>query len=295
MWDRNELKARGKAAFKANYWKCVLVALLLVALVGGSAFSTSRTTTNQIDVASDTTGAPASVDTETVDVQFENGIYTVNGQTYDNVQDAITAIGEASNAKPEDIEKAKELVNAIQENPDGAKAALAVLGAAMAGVVLVVLLIGSLFRIFVTNPIEVGCQNFFVRNSEAPAELGEIKRGFHPYWRNVGAMLLRGLFLFLWSLLCIIPGIIKSYSYRMVPYILADDPTIGGRDAITLSRKMMDGQKWNAFLLDPSFIGWLLLSAVTLGIAGIFYTNPYMYATHAELYQTLKAQQKQCT
>ena len=292
MWDRNELKARGKAAFKANYWKCVLVALLLVALVGGSAFSTSRTTTNQIDVASDTTGAPASVDTETVDVQFENGIYTVNGQTYDNVQDAITAIGEASNAKPEDIEKAKELVNAIQENPDGAKAALAVLGAAMAGVVLVVLLIGSLFRIFVTNPIEVGCQNFFVRNSEAPAELSEIKRGFHPYWRNVGAMLLRGLFLFLWSLLCIIPGIIKSYSYRMVPYILADDPTIGGRDAITLSRKMMDGQKWNAFLLDLSFIGWLLLSAVTLGIAGIFYTNPYMYATHAELYQTLKAQQK---
>ena len=292
MWDRNELKARGKAAFKANYWKCVLVALLLVALVGGSAFSTSRTTTNQIDVTSDTAGAPASVDTETVDVQFENGIYTVNGQTYDNVQDAITAIGEASNAKPEDIEKAKELVNAIQENPEGAKAALAVLGAAMAGVVLVVLLIGSLFRIFVTNPIEVGCQNFFVRNSEAPAELGEIKRGFHPYWRNVGAMLLRGLFLFLWSLLCIIPGIIKSYSYRMVPYILADDPTIGGRDAITLSRKMMDGQKWNAFLLDLSFIGWLLLSVVTLGIAGIFYTNPYMYATHAELYQTLKAQQK---
>ena len=292
MWDRKELKARGKAAFKANYWKCVLVALLLVALVGGSAFSTSRTTTNQIDVTSDTAGAPASVDTETVDVQFENGIYTVNGQTYDNVQDAITAIGEASNAKPEDIEKAKELVNAIQENPEGAKAALAVLGAAMAGVVLVVLLIGSLFRIFVTNPIEVGCQNFFVRNSEAPAELGEIKRGFHPYWRNVGAMLLRGLFLFLWSLLCIIPGIIKSYSYRMVPYILADDPTIGGRDAITLSRKMMDGQKWNAFLLDLSFIGWLLLSVVTLGIAGIFYTNPYMYATHAELYQTLKAQQK---
>ena len=292
MWDRNELKARGKAAFKANYWKCVLVALLLVVLVSGSAFSTSRTTTNQIEDASTPTQAPASVDTDTVDVQFENGIFTVNGQTYDNVQDAITAIGEASNAKPEDIEKAKELVNAIQENPDGAKAALAVLGAAMAGVVLVVLLIGSLFRIFVTNPIEVGCQNFFVRNSEAPAELGEIKRGFHPYWRNVGAMLLRGLFLFLWSLLCIIPGIIKSYSYRMVPYILADDPTIGGRDAITLSRKMMDGQKWNAFLLDLSFIGWLLLSAVTLGIAGVFYTNPYMYATHAELYQTLKAQQK---
>ena len=292
MWDRNELKARGKAAFKANYWKCVLVALLLVVLVSGSAFSTSRTTTNQIEDASTPTQAPASVDTDTVDVQFENGIFTVNGQTYDNVQDAITAIGEASNAKPEDIEKAKELVNAIQENPEGAKAALAVLGAAMAGVVLVVLLIGSLFRIFVTNPIEVGCQNFFVRNSEAPAELGEIKCGFHPYWRNVGAMLLRGLFLFLWTLLFIVPGIIKAYSYRMVPYILADDPTISGRDAITLSRRMMDGQKWNAFVLDLSFIGWFLLSAVTLGLVGIFYTNPYVYATHAELYQTLKAQMK---
>ena len=290
MWDRKELKARGKAAFKANYWKCVLVALLLVVLVSGSAFSTSRTTTNQIEDASGTTQAPASVDTDTVDVQFENGIFTVNGQTYDNAQDAITAIGEAANAKPEDIEKAKELVNAIEANPEGARAAVLMLGAAVIGVVLIVLLVTSLVRIFVTNPIEVGCQNFFVRNSDAPAELGEIKRGFHPYWRNVGAMLLRGLFLFLWTLLLIVPGIIKAYSYRMVPYILADDPTISGRDAITLSRRMMDGQKWNAFVLDLSFIGWFLLSAVTLGLVGIFYTNPYVYATHAELYQTLKAQ-----
>jgi uncharacterized membrane protein len=290
MWDRKELKARGKAAFKANYWKCVLVALLLVVLVSGSAFSTSRTTTNQIEDASGTTQAPASVDTDTVDVQFENGIFTVNGQTYDNAQDAITAIGEAANAKPEDIEKAKELVNAIEANPEEAKAAVLMLGAAVIGVVLIVLLVTSLVRIFVTNPIEVGCQNFFVRNSDAPAELGEIKRGFHPYWRNVGAMLLRGLFLFLWTLLLIVPGIIKAYSYRMVPYILADDPTISGMDAITLSRRMMDGQKWNAFVLDLSFIGWFLLSAVTLGLVGIFYTNPYVYATHAELYQTLKAQ-----
>ena len=290
MWDRKELKARGKAAFKANYWKCVLVALLLVVLVGGSAFSTSRTTTNQIEDASTPTQAPASVDTDTVDVQFENGIFTVNGQTYDNAQDAITAIGEAANAKPEDIEKAKELVNAIEANPEEARAAILMLGAAVIGVVLIVLLVTSLVRIFVTNPIEVGCQNFFVRNSDAPAELGEIKRGFHPYWRNVGAMLLRGLFLFLWTLLLIVPGIIKAYSYRMVPYILADDPTISGMDAITLSRRMMDGQKWNAFVLDLSFIGWFLLSAVTLGLVGIFYTNPYVYATHAELYQTLKAQ-----
>ena len=290
MWDRKELKARGKAAFKANYWKCVLVALLLVVLVSGSAFSTSRTTTNQIEDASGTTQAPASVDTDTVDVQFENGIFTVNGQTYDNAQDAITAIGEAANAKPEDIEKAKELVNAIEANPEEARAAILMLGAAVIGIMLIVLLVTSLVRIFVTNPIEVGCQNFFVRNSDAPAELGEIKRGFHPYWRNVGAMLLRGLFLFLWTLLLIVPGIIKAYSYRMVPYILADDPTISGMDAITLSRRMMDGQKWNAFVLDLSFIGWFLLSAVTLGLVGIFYTNPYVYATHAELYQTLKAQ-----
>ena len=68
-------------------------------------------------------------------------------------------------------------------------------------------------------------------------------------------MLLKDIFLCLWSLLFIIPGIIKAYSNAMVPYVLADNPELGAKEAITLSHKMMNGSKWRAFVLDLSFIG----------------------------------------
>ena len=278
MWNRKELKSRGKAAFKANYWKAVVAALLLVLFVTGSAGYAGRNASN------------ANTNSD-LNVTSSDGQITVNGQTYNSVQEAITAIGEAENAKPEDIEALNEAITALQNDPEGAKVLIATLGAIVAGVALIVALIGGLFKILLVNPLEVGCRTFFVRNAEEPAALGEIGNGFHPYWRNVGAMLLRNVFIALWTMLLIVPGIIKHYAYRMVPYILADDPEISGKDAITLSRQMMDGQKWNAFMLDLSFIGWILLSCVTLGLAGVFYVNPYMAATSAELYRTLKAQQ----
>ena len=73
----------------------------------------------------------------------------------------------------------------------------------------------------------------------------------------------------------------------MVPYIIKDNPELSATEVITKSRKMMDGHKWRAFLLDLSFIGWLLLSLITLGIVGLLWTNPYMQNTNAALYQEL--------
>jgi len=93
-----------------------------------------------------------------------------------------------------------------------------------------------------------------------------------------------------WSLLFIIPGIVKSYSYRMVPYILAENDEISGKEAIELSMQMMNGHKWNTFVLDLSFLGWQILSAFTLGILSVFYVAPYIHATDAELYKTLRDQ-----
>ena len=102
-------------------------------------------------------------------------------------------------------------------------------------------------------------------------------------------MFLRNLFVALWSLLLVIPGIIKLYSYRLVPYILKEHPEISGTQVITISRQMMNGHKWNTFVLDLSFIGWMLLSALTFGILHLFYVGPYMQATDAELYEAVKA------
>lgn len=107
-------------------------------------------------------------------------------------------------------------------------------------------------------------------------------------------MVLRDVFIFLWSLLFLIPGVIKHYSYRMVPYILADDPEIGAMDAITLSRQMMDGHKWNTFVLDLSFLGWDLLSALTLGLLGVFYVNPYKVQHQRRALSGTQESVKQC-
>ena len=197
----------------------------------------------------------------------------MDSQTYNGIQQAV----------------AEAEFNAAMQDPafrSAMRVTLAAIGAALS----VICLVSACLRLLVFNPIEVGCRGFFSRNTEEPAGLEEVKTGFHPYGRTVGAMFLRDLLIFLWSLLCIIPGIIKHYSYRMVPYILADDPTIGAREAITLSREMMDGQKWNTFVLDLSFIGWDILSALTLGLLGVFYVNPYKHCTGAELYQVLKNQ-----
>lgn len=97
-------------------------------------------------------------------------------------------------------------------------------------------------------------------------------------------MFLRGLFTGLWSLLFVIPGIIKHYEYLMIPYILAENPGMDRQEVFAISKRMMMGQKWNVFVLDLSFIGWRLLEGITLGIVGVFYVEPYYQATMAELY-----------
>ena len=96
------------------------------------------------------------------------------------------------------------------------------------------------------------------------------------------------MFLFLWTLLLIIPGIVKAYEYRMVPYILAEQPDINYSDAFSISKQMMDGQKMDTFILDLSFIGWTLLETITCGLTGIFWSQPYIDAVNGELYVWLR-------
>lgn len=120
------------------------------------------------------------------------------------------------------------------------------------------------------------------------AKLGSFFRGmFQGFFKKWGASLLTGLYLCLWSLLLVIPGVIKYYAYAMTPYILYEKPDMGIRDAITKSRQLMKGHKWQLFLLDLSFIGWMLLSVLTLGIA-LFYVWPYYQAARAEFYKQIK-------
>ncbi len=161
---------------------------------------------------------------------------------------------------------------------------------ALLGIVALIIVVMTVVDILVFNPLKVGCAGFFSDNAKSPAELSSIGKGFNPWGRNVLSMFLTGLFLVLWSMLFVIPGIIKSYSYRMVPYILADDPEISAMDAITRSRELMNGNKWKAFVLDLSFLGWWILSVITCGILAVFYVHPYYECTCAELYYAVKGE-----
>lgn len=152
-------------------------------------------------------------------------------------------------------------------------------------------IIGIVLSIFLFNPLEVGLRKFFWQNSKADG-VGLDKQNIgvafsEDYTNVVAAMFMTKFFIAMWSLLFIVPGIIKSYSWRMVPYIIADEPQITGTEARERSAQMMYGSRWEAFVLDLSFIGWALLGAFTLGIINIIWTNPYKAATDAELFRFL--------
>ena len=157
------------------------------------------------------------------------------------------------------------------------------------GIIIIIGIIGILLTIFVFNPLKVGVQKFFIENHYSNSRLSSLLWAFKTNYSNtVKTMFLMQVYLFLWSLLFAIPGIIKGYSYRLVPFILADNPDMDPDDAITLSREMMNGQKFEVFVLDLSFFLWWILSSITFNIAGILYVFPYIYATDAELYLAIK-------
>ena len=169
---------------------------------------------------------------------------------------------------------------------------MALFSSAIVALILIAVLVGLMVCALILNPLNVGARKFFIQNASDPETSvnGEnIGFGFGRNYRNiVFTMFGTQIFNLLWALLLIIPGIYKAYCWRMVPYILADDPEVLGKDARAMSEEMMYGSKWASFVLDLSFIGWRLVGALTFGILNIVFTNPYQAATETELYLTLK-------
>ena len=153
---------------------------------------------------------------------------------------------------------------------------------------LVLGIIGLLLNIFIANPISVGCSNYFIKNTDSKPAFGEVFSGFkNKYGRNCGTLFLAAIKIILWSLLFVIPGIIKTYEYAILPYILADDAEISSKDAFKKAKQMMQGNKWRLFKLNLSFFGWFVLCVLTLGL-GTFFLIPYVDAANAEFYVELK-------
>lgn len=158
---------------------------------------------------------------------------------------------------------------------------------AVAGVAILGWLVLSLFA---SIPLGVGYYNslnLLLVEGDNKVTNNMFKIGYGNLLRNVGGMLLVGVFTFLWTLLLIIPGIIKSLAYSMTPFILKDYPELSANQAINLSIKMMEGRKFDLFYLYLSFIGWGILAIFTLGI-GYLWLMPYMYTSTAAFYQNVK-------
>lgn len=156
----------------------------------------------------------------------------------------------------------------------------------LAGIATVVILIVLVAKVFVGNLLKMGGYRFFILNQTAQPGIGTLLDGFRSghYVNIVLTMFLRDLFTALWSLLLVVPGIVKHYEYLMVPYIIAENPAMDYKEAFQISKQMMDGEKMETFIMDLSFLGWYLLSAVTCGLLAIFYVNPYVQASFAEMY-----------
>ena len=160
------------------------------------------------------------------------------------------------------------------------------------GMIVFILMIGAALAIFVSNLVKVGKLRFFMESASIQRSAG-IDRLFFAfrdghYVNVMVTMFYRGLFEFLWLLL-IIPGIYKHYEYYMIPYLLAENPDMDRHEAFRLSKEMMDGNKFDTFVLGISFIGWELLGTL-LCCFGVFLVHPYREMTFVELYWVLRDQ-----
>lgn len=226
MWTRKELKDRAKAGLKRNYWKSVIIGLLVSLISAGT---------------------------------VANGKNSVDDGTWANVFDGMSS---------------GEILLALSF---------------LVGAFVLVSLVTAIFRAIVYNPLKVGISEFCLDAVNGDAKFSALVNGYKPnFFSNVWTLFLKDIYVVLWSLLLVVPGIVKAYEYSQVSFILADNPGISAKKALKMSKAMMKGNKWKAFVLDLSFLGWDILAAVTLGILGVFYVEPYKLLTDAALYERLK-------
>lgn len=159
---------------------------------------------------------------------------------------------------------------------------------ALTGVCSAIPYVGMIASICITGPLTLGSAYIYLNLTRGYGpDVNVLFSGFQRFTDTLVLTLLISIFTFLWSLLFIVPGIIKAISYSQAYYILAEHPEMSAKEALDASISMMDGHKMDYFVLGLSFILWLLLCCVTCGLA-ILYVGPYMEATYVQFYQAIK-------
>jgi uncharacterized membrane protein len=149
--------------------------------------------------------------------------------------------------------------------------------------------VGGIINYIITGPFAIGIAMFYltVTRKQHEPRVGQIFEGFNYFGSGFVAFLLMTIFIILWALLLIIPGIIACLSYSMTYFILAENPQTRGLDAIHKSKEMMKGHRWKLFCLGLRFIGWVILGLLSLGI-GFLWITPYFLTSCANFYKDIK-------
>ncbi len=296
MWSIANLKNRGKTAMKRNYWKVFLICLVLCVIGEAPGISTALSSYFQAivrvgDSSKKTTSNPDFRNEHRMSHRHSNVKRTT--LDYDELDDFDSFFGsfdrEYGEASPFSGGRSFEARDRYDNRIGELFSQLRPYIVFIMLVCILAIAFALAIHILVYRPISVGCRRFLMKNQEENAKISELAFPFDNNYLNVvKVMFFRDLYTFLWTLLFIIPGIIKNYEYRMVPYLLAENPNISKEEAFAVSKRLMDGDKLHAFLLDLSFIGWHILGAFSIGLVDVFYTNPYEASTDATLFEALK-------
>lgn len=274
-WTRKELKERAKEALRRNYWKVVFVSFIFILLGGGVNSSASSPFVN--NGKGEKENNLVLIESDVLDSDGNLGLTGDGGEAPDgsHIVDMMNNIGDS-------------VEEALDNLGDARVAVIVAFAVVMVITFIIAMIIGLAIDVFLVNPLWVGAQRFMLKSVDDKGNIAELGYTFdHDYLNGVKTTFMRDLYVFLWALLFLIPGIYKKYQYYMVEFILAENPDMPYKEVLERSKKMMDGQKWNAFVLDLSFILWHMLSFVTCGISEIAFVKPYINLTRAALYRAL--------
>lgn len=303
METRKEMKKQARKSLKKHYW--IFVVACLIAAFFGTEFAGSLEITRvyspeDIAVTTQLNGITASIILDDRMDDLINAMLDGNFDESRQISGEITQKFEASKEEKAQ-QKGRGVLAMVMNSITSGSYAVTILSAIRSilgsdSAALVVFILGSLvltFLIwfFLLNMWRAASRRIFLEGriyERVPIQRFLFFIRIKKWTKAAATMFLSALFLTLWSL-TIVGGMIKRYSYFLVPYIVAENPDIPPLQAIRLSRRIMYGHKWECFVFELSFIGWDLLGIATLGLTGIFYANPYKTAAFAEYYAQLRA------
>lgn len=260
MWTITELKQNSKQFLKTYLVQAIVVCLIFTIvnnIFEGNNSSGHSSNYNEIEEHGD-----YEKPTEDLGLDFDN-----IGSTYASTLEKFSNFGD----------------NFLSSFSSITSILTSVVGGAIISILFIIGILGS---IFIVKPLEVGVKRFFIkgmRNDDVKIE-NMFTTFTDGHWVGYAfKMFYLNVVIFLWTLLLIIPGIIKTYQYYYVPYILSDHPEYSINEAMEISKTMTDGKKMDIFMLNLSFIGWVIVSFFTLGL-GFLLLNPYVEGASASLY-----------